>query len=157
LMVLSVSIDKEAEQIEFVRKLAKDSGVVFPVLSDRFNIVAKRYYIAKLPCVYLVNGEGKVSMVNVGYNDDISKTLLDSIRKAIGEATSDPVPEALARYMTGHAGPATVDAKIEPPADPPTGDGKVEAAAEGDTKAKGKGKNKGKGGKGKAPKTKKKK
>ncbi|MFC1611475.1 redoxin domain-containing protein [Myxococcota bacterium] len=109
LMVLSVTIDKEPEKIEEVRELAREHRVKFPILSDRFNIVAKRYFIEKLPCVYLIDGVGKVSMVNIGYNDDISKNLLDNIRTAIGESTSDPVPDALVRHMKGNAGDSSVD------------------------------------------------
>jgi thiol-disulfide isomerase/thioredoxin len=136
LMILSVSIDKEGEKIDEVAALAKEAHVKFPILSDRFNIVAKRYFIEKLPCMYLVDGAGKVAMVKIGYNDDISRDLLDNIRTAIGEPTSDPVPDALARYMVGPdrvTGPQS-----------PEGEGDVEKAAgagaagvgqEGDAKA----------------------
>lgn len=109
LMVLLVTIDKEAEKIEEAKALAKEAHIKFPVLSDRFNIVAKRYYIEKLPCVYLVGADGKVAMVNVGYSDDISRDLLDNIRKAIGEPTTEPVPDALARYVSGHSTAAPPD------------------------------------------------
>ena len=134
LVILSISIDKEAEQIDFVKNLAKESNVGYPVLSDRFNIVAKRFYISKLPCVYLVNAEGKVSMVNVGYNDDISRTLLESIRKAIGEPITDPVPDVLAKYMTGQRGETAVDVKGNGTAAAHPG-----AAATGDKPADGSG------------------
>lgn len=99
LQVLLVSIDKEADKIEEAKTLAAESGVKFPVLSDRFNIVAKRYFISKLPCVYIVNGDGKVSVVNVGYSGDVTKNLLDEVRKLIGEPAGDPVPVTLAKYM----------------------------------------------------------
>ncbi|MBI5510552.1 MAG: TlpA family protein disulfide reductase [Deltaproteobacteria bacterium] len=152
LMILSISIDKEADQIEFIKNLAKQSNVSFPVLSDRFNIVAKRFYISKLPCVYLVTGEGKVAFVNVGYNDDISRALLENIRKSIGEPTTDPVPDVLAKYMSGHPGEATTDAKTEPApagAEAAAAAKSAEAAAAEpaapDTKAKGKAKGKDKG------------
>jgi alkyl hydroperoxide reductase subunit AhpC len=128
LMVLLVTIDKEAEKIEEAKALAKEAHIKFPVLSDRFNIVAKRYYIEKLPCVYLVGADGKVAMVNVGYNDDISKNLLDNIRKAIGEPTTEPVPDALARFIGGHSAAA-------PGAAPP--DANDAAAAEGSAAATG--------------------
>ena len=38
-----------AKDIDFIKNLAKSNQVKFPVLSDRFNIVAKRYMIARLP------------------------------------------------------------------------------------------------------------
>lgn len=132
LMILSVSIDKEKEKIDEVAALAKESNVKFPVLSDRFNIVAKRYFIEKLPCVYLVDGSGKVAMVKIGYNDDVSKDLLDNIRTAIGEPTSDPVPDVLARYMHGNTGESTVDVPKDDGDTPPAETG--DTTAEGDTK-----------------------
>jgi len=152
LMILSVSIDKEKEKIDEVASLAKKSNVKFPVLSDRFNIVAKRYFIEKLPCMYLVDSAGKVAMVKVGYNDDVSKDLLDNVRTAIGEPTSDPVPDGLVRYMHGNTGDSSVDVPPDdtgdapPPADAATGDGDKPADA-AEVKAepeKGKKKKKGK-------------
>jgi cytochrome c biogenesis protein CcmG, thiol:disulfide interchange protein DsbE len=103
LQVLLVSIDKEAEKADVAKTLAKEAGVHFPVLTDRFNIVAKRYFVSLLPNVYLINGEGKVAMVSVGYNEDNAKKLVEEIRRAIGEPTSSPLPESVAKCM-GHAG-----------------------------------------------------
>lgn len=164
LQVLSVSIDREQEQIDFVKNLATDSGAKFPVLSDRFNIVAKRYFVSKLPNVYLINSEGKVALVKVGYNDDISRVLLDEVRKLIGEPVTAPVPESLAKHMSHGAPakpetpapadvatpadattPAAGSAAAETPADEPTkGKGKAKGAAKGKGKAKSKAKAKAK-------------
>ena len=121
LMVVSVSIDKDADQIALVSGLAKKNGVTYPVVSDRFNIVAKRYLINKLPCVYVVDGQGKVTLASVGYSDDISKQLLDNIRQAVGEPLDAPVPPTLAKHMKGNKGKATVDVvsdKKDPDAGP---------------------------------------
>ncbi len=104
LMVLSVSIDKEADKVDFVRNLAKQSAVTFPVLSDRFNIVAKRYMISRLPCLYLIGPDGKVVLVSVGYNEDISTQILEGVRKLVGEPTSEPVPAQIAKYMVSRGG-----------------------------------------------------
>ncbi|MBI3180390.1 MAG: hypothetical protein HYZ27_12055 [Deltaproteobacteria bacterium] len=75
--------------------------------------MAKRYLISQLPCVYLINGEGKVVMVEVGYSKDISRQLLDQVRKAVGEPTSEPVPDKLARYLA--ASPAEVTKASDAP------------------------------------------
>jgi len=117
---LLVTIDKEAEKIDEAKTLAKNAGVKFPLLSDRFNIVARRYFIEKLPCVYILNAQGKVAMVNVGYTDDASKAFLDEIRKNIGEPTSDPIPASLESYFN-HGGEAA--------AAPGDGHGETVAAA----------------------------
>ena len=137
LAVVSVSIDKEPDKIEFVKTLAQQSNVKFPLLSDNFNIVAKRFFVSKLPCVYLIDGDGKVAWVNVGYNDDASKAMVENIRKAMGEPTTDPIPEALTKLMAGHTGESVVDAAGL--ATKPTTD-TVDGAAKGTTKTKIKGK-----------------
>jgi len=166
LQVVMVSIDKDADKIEVAKSLAKENGVKFPVLADRFNIVAKRYFVSKLPNLYLVGGDGKVLLVNVGYNDDVSKKLVEETRKAVGEATSSPIPEAVQKHMAkaGSGAPETVSVPTEDggapaggaPASgtltPATGDAGAApaAAADDDGPAKGKGKGKGKAkGKGK--------
>jgi len=101
LQILSISIDKEADKIEQARQLGKDKRVRFPMLMDRFNIVAKRYFISKLPCVYILDGNGKVADVHVGYSGDVTRSLLEGVRKLIGEPVTDPVPESLKSFM-GH-------------------------------------------------------
>lgn len=147
LQVVLVSIDTDPEKIEVAKTLAKDNGVKFPVLSDRFNIVAKRYFVAKLPNSYLVSGEGKVVMANVGYNEDISKRMVDEIRKGVGEATSEPVPEAITKHMgqtgapeavnvksdSGTTEPTTVDSSNIPP---PAGAGDTDTKTKVKTKTK---------------------
>lgn len=116
LSVMSVSIDREAEKIDFVKDLAAENGVKFPVLSDRFNIVAKRYYVEKLPLVYVINGEGKVAMVKTGYTDDATRTIFDEVRRLVGEPTSNPVPATIAAHMPGAEATATaVDANAALP------------------------------------------
>ena len=112
--------------------------------------------------MYLINGEGKVAMVNVGYNDDIGKSLLENIRKAIGEPVTDPVPDSIVKYVTGQKGESSVDIKGDgtaananaaatgdKPADAATDaaadTGKDATKAKGKAKAKAKGKGKKKG------------
>ncbi|MCK5689505.1 redoxin domain-containing protein [Myxococcota bacterium] len=131
LMVLSVSIDKEADKVAFIKELATKSGVKFPVLSDRFNIVAKRYMISKLPCVYLLGPDGKVTMVKVGYDDNATKEILDNTRTLLGIPTTDPVPEILVAHMgNGHASDAHAKAD--------TAAGAADAALADEPCAKGK-------------------
>jgi alkyl hydroperoxide reductase subunit AhpC len=153
LQIVLVSIDTEAEKVDVAKNLAKDNGVKFPVLSDRFNIVAKRYFVAKLPNSYLVGGDGKVVVANVGYNGDISKRLVEEIRKSIGEPASDPIPESISKHMVTGGSVEVVSVKGEGQAeaaeastiDAPKKDDAATATTDDKTKAKGKAKGKGKG------------
>jgi len=94
-----VTIDKEAEKIQEANRLAQKHGVTFPVLSDRFNIVAKRYQVSKLPSVFLMDGTGRATMVESGYNADISKKLLTHVRQSLGKPTADPIPPELQAFF----------------------------------------------------------
>ena len=105
--VIVVTIDKEAEKIQEANELAQKHGVTFPVLSDRFNIVAKRYRVSKLPSVFLMDSAGRATMVESGYNEDISKKLLTQVRQGLGKPTADPIPPELHAFF-----PATN--KVEP-------------------------------------------
>lgn len=104
--VLVVSIDKDKDvpggAAEAVDALAKEHKLSFPVLHDRFNIVAKRYGVEKLPCLYLIDGEGKVALTNVGYTDDFSETLTKEVQTRLGLPL-----EAIAH------GTAAADAKLK--------------------------------------------
>lgn len=112
LQVYVISIDREQEKIDELKTLATELGLTFPVLWDRFNIVAKRYAISKLPCVYLIGADRRIQMVNVGYNDDVSPQLLKSVRQGLGVPQDAPIEELLKKHvneaaLASGAAPAT--------------------------------------------------
>jgi thiol-disulfide isomerase/thioredoxin len=86
LRVVSVSIDKEEEAIAAARKMVGDAGVTFPVLSDRFNFLAKRYLgdQAPLPSVFLIQRDGTILRIERGYTKDASAFLLAAVQQALG-------------------------------------------------------------------------
>lgn len=85
--VLVVSIDKDKDvpggASNAIAKLAKQNKLTFPVLHDRFNIVAKRYGIEKLPCLYMIDASGQIAFVNVGYTDKFSEQLVTEIQQRL--------------------------------------------------------------------------
>ncbi len=101
LQVLLVSIDKDKPKLQEAVALADKAGVKFPVLGDRFNIVARRYYVEKLPCLYILDANGKVSFVNIGYDDNAGKVLLEQVQKALGVAPDAAVPEVVQAHLGG--------------------------------------------------------
>jgi len=80
LEVLAVSMDKEAEDIEVMNKLTAEHKFTFPVLTDRFTILARRYHANELPYIILLDGEGIVRWTKVGYSGEDA---LDQLRKAM--------------------------------------------------------------------------
>ncbi len=88
LRVLSVAIDREEAAIEAARRTVAAAGVTWPVLSDRFNFLARRYLgeQAPLPSVFLVRRDGTLARIERGYAKDASKLLLAEVRAALGIA-----------------------------------------------------------------------
>jgi thiol-disulfide isomerase/thioredoxin len=106
LRVVSISIDKEEAGIDAARKMAAAAKVGFPVLSDRFNFLAKRYLgdEAPLPSVFLVARDGTVLRIERGYAKDASAFLLSEVQQALGLRTANAAvqPAALARPAGQH-------------------------------------------------------
>lgn len=96
LRVLSVSIDREDPGISRARQIAAGAKVTFPVLSDRFNFLARRYLgeQSPLPSVFLVGRDGNILRIERGYGKDASTFLLAEVQKALGisSTTAKAVP-----------------------------------------------------------------
>lgn len=86
IMVVSIDKDKDVPggAAKAIGDLASEHKLTFPVLHDRFNIVAKRYGIEKLPCLYMIDQDGQVAFVNVGYSDDFSNKLVSEVQRRLG-------------------------------------------------------------------------
>lgn len=98
LRVVMVSIDTEVEGQKQIDELIAKNNVTFPVLKDRFNLVARRWLGTKspLPSVFLVKPDGTISTTHRGYSDDVAKLLEGEVLSALGE----PTPKAPATATT---------------------------------------------------------
>jgi thiol-disulfide isomerase/thioredoxin len=111
LRILAVSIDREEAGIEAARKLAAANEVTYPVLSDRFNFLARRYLgeQAPLPSVFLVRKEGTLAKIERGYSKDASAFLVAEVEAVLGirrsaagaPARAGGAPPAKAAAATG--------------------------------------------------------
>jgi thiol-disulfide isomerase/thioredoxin len=88
LRVLSVNIDREEAGIAAGRKMASAARATFPVLSDRFNFLARRYLgeEARLPSVFLIARDGTIARIERGYGKDAAGFLLGEVQRALGLA-----------------------------------------------------------------------
>ena len=76
-MLAVVVIDTEADGIEKMRRLTVDDlDLRFPVLTDRFGVLAKRYYASTLPMTVIVKADGKIGWLNTGFQKDAIDQLL---------------------------------------------------------------------------------
>ncbi|HEX9051544.1 MAG TPA: TlpA disulfide reductase family protein [Anaeromyxobacter sp.] len=90
LRVLAVNVDREEAGIEAARRMIAEARVAYPVLSDRFNFLARRYLgdRAPLPSVFLVRRDGTIARIERGYARDASQFLLGDVQAALGLAPS---------------------------------------------------------------------
>src|SRR6266545_7474857 len=86
LRVIGVCIDKEEPGIEAAKKLVAGAKVAYPVLSDRFNFLARRYLgeQAPLPSVFIVRRDGVIAKIERGYAKDASNFLLAQVQDELG-------------------------------------------------------------------------
>lgn len=90
LRVVSVNIDREEAGIAAARAMIAQARVTFPVLSDRFNFLARRYLgeQSPLPSVFLVDRDGTIARIEKGYGKDASLFLLGEVQQALGLAVN---------------------------------------------------------------------
>jgi len=122
LQVVSVSIDKDEEKLKEALGLVEQHNLTHPVLKDRFQVVAKRYYVTNLPCLYMIDTNMKVAKVAVGYGDNASKEILADVRIGLGLPENDPVPASLAKFIN------TKPEAVAPPVEQKTKKGKAPKA-----------------------------
>jgi thiol-disulfide isomerase/thioredoxin len=86
LRVIGVCIDKEEAGIEAAKKLVLEKKVTYPVLSDRFNFLARRYLgeQAPLPSVFLIRRDGTIAKIERGYSKDASAFLVGEVQEVLG-------------------------------------------------------------------------
>jgi alkyl hydroperoxide reductase subunit AhpC len=86
-LVAEVLMDKEPEHLESMRKLTVDElALPFPVLHDRFGIVARRYGAIELPHVVVIDGDGVVRWLHSGFTPDGMKRLNQSVDAVVAAA-----------------------------------------------------------------------
>jgi len=120
--VLSVSIDKGDEQKDEIVALAKASGVHFPVVHDRFQVVARRYSAERLPYMLFLDSAGTVKTVHVGYTEELKANLESELRSHLGLAplaASSTTPSKAAPRTPASAAPKPPAAPAAPPATKP--------------------------------------
>jgi cytochrome c biogenesis protein CcmG, thiol:disulfide interchange protein DsbE len=99
LRVVMVSIDTEPEGQKIVSDLIAEHNVTYPVLKDRFNLVARRWLGQKspLPSVFLVAPDARIGKVLRGYSEEVTADLQREVEKALGVPPSTIVPPAVAK------------------------------------------------------------
>jgi len=88
LRVISVAIDKEESKWPQIVELVAQHKVDYPVVKDRYNLIARRYLGDKtpLPAVFLIGRDGLVKLVKQGYPKDAAEFLEAEVERELGGA-----------------------------------------------------------------------
>jgi peroxiredoxin len=86
LRVVMVSIDTEPEGQKIIDELIAKNNVTFPVLKDRFNLVARRWLGSKspLPSVFFIRPDGTIAKTHRGYSEEVTSQLLAEVETGLG-------------------------------------------------------------------------
>jgi peroxiredoxin len=85
-LVAVVDIDREEADIEKLKQMAVEKEFTFPLLSDRFALVARRYAANELPMILLADRAGKVRWIKTGYESGGLEELSSQIDLLLGPA-----------------------------------------------------------------------
>lgn len=109
LRVVMVSIDSEPEGQKIIDELIALNSVTFPVLKDRFNLVARRWLGAKspLPSAFLIGSDGLVKTVHRGYSEEVGTLLANEIEASLGVA-----PGSFAASLAESGSPEVLPASV---------------------------------------------
>jgi thiol-disulfide isomerase/thioredoxin len=103
LRIIAVDIDQEDKGIEEAKRLIAAHRVTYPVGSDRFNLLARRYLgdQAPLPSVFIIKRDGTIARIERGYGKDASTFLLAEVKKVLGISTGNAPGAKAAKPTTG--------------------------------------------------------
>jgi len=71
------------EDSDKVNEFVKKHDIVLPVLLDRYGIVAKKYGVETLPCLFVVDKAGRIVFILRGYDENIGEVLKKQLRHVI--------------------------------------------------------------------------
>ena len=82
LVMLSVNLDDEAQRAV---TMAQSLKIKYPVLLDEHKTVGRLYQVGTMPLTVLIDREGKVRFVHVGYNAGDERKFVAPLRSLLNE------------------------------------------------------------------------
>jgi len=82
--LLVVNCDVQSKKIDQMTKYIKKSGFTFPVLKDRFQALQRRYGVDSFPTMFILNSDGTIVDIRVGYNEKKKPFPLADIQQQLG-------------------------------------------------------------------------
>jgi peroxiredoxin len=82
LVMLSVNLDDELRRAQ---QMAQSLKILYPVLLDDRKTVSRLYQVETMPLTVLIDREGKVRFVQVGYNAGDEQKFAAPLRSLLNE------------------------------------------------------------------------
>lgn len=82
LVVLAINAREEADK---VKQFMQEKGFSFRVLMDKDGAVLDKYKVQGIPTFVLIDREGKVAWVQVGFGSGTEKLMEEAVNKALGQ------------------------------------------------------------------------
>ncbi len=98
--VVVVNCDFKKDKIDQVIKYVQEQGFTYPVLKDRFQALQRRYSIGSFPTMYILDSQGVIVDVRVGYNEEKKPFPLADVQKRLGVKV-EPLGAAAAPKASG--------------------------------------------------------
>ncbi|MDH4283986.1 MAG: TlpA family protein disulfide reductase [Gallionellaceae bacterium] len=89
LVVIAINVDKDKEA---ARQFLKENPVNFKIGFDPEGNVAKSYEVQGMPSSYLIDRNGQVQKMHVGYRQKDKSALEEEVRKMVSEAKLAAAP-----------------------------------------------------------------
>ncbi len=81
-VLLGVNIDEDPR---LAASIAQRMGLKFPILLDSDKAVAKRYDLGTMPSTVIIDRDGKVRQIHLGYRDGLELTYDKQVRDLLKE------------------------------------------------------------------------
>ncbi len=96
LMVLAVNCDNVPKKIQELEHFIEQAGFTFPVLKDRFQALRRRYGVSAYPTMFMVDTDGKILDIRVGYDVEKKPFPLKWVKQKLGVDHTGRQPEGTA-------------------------------------------------------------
>jgi thiol-disulfide isomerase/thioredoxin len=82
--ILAINTDYRKEKVAELLGFVEKSGFTFPVLKDRFQALQRRYGVESFPTMFILDGQGSIKDIRVGYNQEKMPFPLADIQRRLG-------------------------------------------------------------------------
>lgn len=82
--ILAINTDYRKEKVDELLEYIRKSGFTFPVLKDRFQALQRRYGVESFPTMFILDEQGIIKDIRVGYNEEKMPFPLAEIQRRLG-------------------------------------------------------------------------